>query len=37
MESNPQQCTMRAPVRSASDWCASIMRRIHCVSPVMSQ
>ena len=37
MESNPHAWRMRAPDASASDWCASIMRRIHCSSPVRSQ
>ena len=37
MESKPQACTMRAPdARAVSSW-ASIIRRIHWTSPVMSQ
>ena len=37
MESNPQACTIRAPDASAWPWWASIMARIHWVSPVRSQ
>ena len=37
IESNPQEWTMRAPLRSASAPWASIMRCTHCTSPVRSQ
>lgn len=37
IESNPQACTIRAPLASASAWWASIIARIQCGSPVRSQ
>jgi hypothetical protein len=37
IESNPQQCTMRAPVSLARAWCASIIARTNWGSPVRSQ
>jgi hypothetical protein len=37
IESNPQVWTIRAPVARACAWWASIIRRIHCTSPVRSQ
>ncbi|PQM44252.1 hypothetical protein C1Y40_05588 [Mycobacterium talmoniae] len=36
MESNPQACTIRAPVSTACLWCKSMLLRTNIASPVRS-